>query len=502
MTEQERKLYNENLKLLQLVEQLKKQNVENKMYADSRIEKAIDKWIVNISKDKFISKEAAEQIEGLKEKECFSKVVKYICENKIVKGYRTLCKNFLANDRLISEYEVGRLSDKLDYKYKEDCDETRWREMGYTLTELNGEILAYIYVLDIDVEKNSEIELKYRAEYDGLTKLYNRQTALTKIQDILYDFDFANEYASLIIIDVDNFKSINDTYGHKYGDEVLTCVAQKIKIFFRTSDIIGRLGGDEFIVFCKDISKDLLEIKFFEMCKSNLKFCTELNQEVFSTLSIGIAMIPKDGEDLSTLYANADKALYQSKSKGKNTYTFYNSEKTVMQSQKNRVCDAGTVIDHNLYDNLELYVLKTLFNSNNKKVAIKNSLEVLCETLFCQIAYIAVGSKKNDSWIVPFFWSTNEYEKTYELNSFIKDQISRYIDNENHKSQIQVMASVGKPVINCYKGIELLAYYYLNGENSRFLFVIEKNIKKAFTQKELEMIKTSAQVIAMFLEIK
>ncbi len=183
-------------------------------------------------------------------------------------------------------------------------------------------------VEDIDLSLRESIELKKKSELDLLTGIYNKITTEDKIKDILAVSDEKNSNHALFIIDVDNFKTLNDRLGHKVGDDVIKDLAQKTKNIFRADDVVGRVGGDEFFVFMKNMpTYDLVVQKAKEVCSL---YSSEYNdgtrRSVQISASIGIALYSKDGADFDSLYKNADIALYASKEAGKNTYTFFNGE--------------------------------------------------------------------------------------------------------------------------------------------------------------------------------
>ncbi len=173
----------------------------------------------------------------------------------------------------------------------------------------------------LEEQKSMLVATKSLAERDSLVDAYNRVTAETKISDCLHEV----ENGALFILDVDNFKGINDTKGHPFGDKVLTFLAKRIASVFREDDIIGRLGGDEFIVFQKSApTLELVKEKAENLCKDiNVPFSDKDGESVSVTISIGIALTPQNGTDFKTLYKHADSALYESKRSGKNTFTFY-----------------------------------------------------------------------------------------------------------------------------------------------------------------------------------
>ena len=178
---------------------------------------------------------------------------------------------------------------------------------------------------DIEEERRERDKLKNQAERDGLTHAYNAKTSLRLIEERLQGLEEGNRGA-LLLIDIDKFKNINDTYGHMAGDQVLCEVAAVLRECFREEDIVGRPGGDEFVVFVKNIQ----DIKLFNRLISRLLQQLDLyyqskKDQINIQASIGIALAPIDGRDMNTLYLKADKALYQAKEGGKNRYKYYNN---------------------------------------------------------------------------------------------------------------------------------------------------------------------------------
>lgn len=192
---------------------------------------------------------------------------------------------------------------------------------------LTDEDATVIFVFtDIDDRKRSEIALKQQAERDGLTGLYNATKTRSKIDRILSQNNTLDETHIFILLDLDNYKQINDTFGHGYGDQVLIDVANTLNTRFRSSDIVGRLGGDEFIIFLRNIrSYDYAEHLIDELCRSIQKTYREGDKEVILSASIGIALAPMDGKTFEELYKKSDIAQYQVKNHGKNGFKRYHS---------------------------------------------------------------------------------------------------------------------------------------------------------------------------------
>lgn len=164
------------------------------------------------------------------------------------------------------------------------------------------------------------LEAELAVNKDVLTGLYTRKVIESKVNDFYAESPEGG--AVFLMLDLDNFKEVNDTYGHIKGDETLKHVAEVLKSSFRNEDVICRMGGDEFSIFMpKTLSKKTLENKLNSLCEA-LSFMVE---DINVTCSIGACVSPEFGQDYDTLYNNADMALLSSKRYGKNQFQIYNN---------------------------------------------------------------------------------------------------------------------------------------------------------------------------------
>lgn len=181
-------------------------------------------------------------------------------------------------------------------------------------------------ILDIDEEKKRSEKLLEMAEKDGLTLLLNKETMQKRAEEFLA-LAGQHERHALFIIDIDNFKQVNDQTGHLAGDRVLAAVARDMRRLFRTSDLLGRVGGDEFAVLIKDIPfREAIADKAAAMVAGIAQMSQELGLSCPVTASIGISLYPEDGCRFSQLYESADQALYCAKRIGKARYCFGEKE--------------------------------------------------------------------------------------------------------------------------------------------------------------------------------
>ncbi|MDH5694448.1 MAG: diguanylate cyclase, partial [Gammaproteobacteria bacterium] len=179
---------------------------------------------------------------------------------------------------------------------------------------------------DVTHERLTTNQLFYLAEHDFLTGLYNRRHFQDEFSRTLDNFSQRNETGALLFFDLDEFKYVNDTFGHRAGDTMLIRVASEISTMIDENKVFGRLGGDEFAILIPNASQD--EATEFAnsiiKCISHIPFICE-GQSIRMTTSVGIAMYPKDGVDLEQLISHADAALYQAKAAGKNSWRSYNA---------------------------------------------------------------------------------------------------------------------------------------------------------------------------------
>ncbi|WP_291255316.1 sensor domain-containing diguanylate cyclase [Fusobacterium sp.] len=212
---------------------------------------------------------------------------------------------------------------EIEFLYKTN-DIYKWVSCIIYKINIQDSLKVLFVINDIDSKKHQEIELKNRAEKDGLTGIYNATTLKNKINKILIS-NRENEIKQVfVLLDLDNYKRLNDTLGHWCGDQVLIEVATMLRSKFRASDIIGRLGGDEFVLLLTNITSYFDAERLIEDLRKSLeKTYTDEQIEVKITASIGVAIAPDDGFTFEELYKKADKALYQAKKMGKNSYFRY-----------------------------------------------------------------------------------------------------------------------------------------------------------------------------------
>ncbi|AKA69358.1 EAL domain-containing protein [Clostridium scatologenes] len=189
-------------------------------------------------------------------------------------------------------------------------------------------------VLDISSIKEQEEYIRHIAYHDSLTNLPNRRKLMAKLEEDISK----NKYGALMLLDLDNFKGINDTLGHLYGDKVLKIVSEKLESIKDEKIFVSRFGGDEFLILIEDEKNiDIIENyakKIINVFKNKLII---EGQEIYLSCSMGISLYPFDSNKVSQLLMNADMAMYKVKNKGKDSYMFFNEEMTEKLQEKIKV---------------------------------------------------------------------------------------------------------------------------------------------------------------------
>jgi len=205
-----------------------------------------------------------------------------------------------------------------------------WFRLQATLVrDSHGKQIKFIGTLtNVNEQITKERSLKKKPEYDALTGILNKSTLEETVEEALAAANEEDIHA-LFMIDLDNFKEINIKFGHSLGDNVLMETTNKLSLIFSEQDILGRIGGDEFVAFLKlspegqKTAMKIIEAKGKNICEILKNTYSDGNHEVSLSASVGIAVFSKDGRSYEGLYYKADRALYYSKKSGKNQFHLY-----------------------------------------------------------------------------------------------------------------------------------------------------------------------------------
>ncbi len=320
--------------------------------------------------------------------------------------------------------------------------EYTWFRLTYTLIhDENGAPYRLVGKMsDIDKSKRSLLKLRTQAETDSLTGALNHEATRAHIDEFIKGTGQDGAHA-LFIIDLDNFKKVNDIFGHFEGDKMLIKVTKELSNVFRSSDIIGRIGGDEFVVLVKNIVNDsLLRLKAAELCEMLQFTHTAINpdgsqdeskQELSVTSSVGVSRYtPGCKKTFDMLYKEADEALYAAKGRGKSCYVLHSDERGETEPGESD---------------------KLPTNSRNANI----QLRALLEHMDGGVLLIELGRTLRALYVSPGFYTvtntTPEHARTYsrDLSIMVREE-----DRELFDSALRDGASKGRTADVVYRGVD------------------------------------------------
>lgn len=230
---------------------------------------------------------------------------------------------------VLEAFKNGISNLSYDFMITDDGTNYHWIRIAARVFYWNSDqsVRMITYRKNIDAEKRRELLLLEGIQRDSMTGLYNKRVTEELIAQTLAAGGGENEARhALIILDIDNFKTVNDSMGHSFGDHVINEIAAAIKTQFREDDVVGRIGGDEFAVLMKHIdSPDTLTQKLARLCGriGEKDFGVGVGEHCYITCSVGVALYPDHGSAYTGLYEKADQALYHAKSHGKSSYCIF-----------------------------------------------------------------------------------------------------------------------------------------------------------------------------------
>ncbi len=204
----------------------------------------------------------------------------------------------------------------------------RWHEIAARrcTDAVTGQAALLVSEVDVSAVKHTEAQAQFMALHDALTGLPNRNHIVQHFEVGMAHIREARLEAALIFIDLDHFKDINDTLGHAAGDRLLVEVAQRLRGAVRGSHLVARLGGDEFLVMlvAPDARAEIEAVRR-RLMRAVAEPVHLMGRDLHVTASMGVALYPRDGEDVQTLLRNADLAMYSAKAGGRNALAFYDA---------------------------------------------------------------------------------------------------------------------------------------------------------------------------------
>ena len=259
-------------------------------------------------------------------------------------------------------------------------------------------IVGKTYNITADKEQLEQMSEEIRL--DPQTRVFNKVETQRLVDGFLAN-PTAGEHI-LFVIDVDNFKRINDTFGHTVGDTIISDMSHKIQDSFRNTDVVGRIGGDEFVVFMKGTSENFARKKAEQLCKAAKKVIYGADEKLQITISVGIAVFGKDGDNYAQLFESADKAMYHVKKEDKNGYAFANGgDGDEERSLPNAIVTSGEKVDKEILN----LAFNLLSHAKDLDISLNLLLEQLGKHFGLNMVSVFIYDEQKEQMTLANYWS-------------------------------------------------------------------------------------------------
>ena len=418
---------------------------------------------------------------------------------------------------LFSSVKDGAHSAEGDCRLKDEKGAYLWYNIKITtIFNKDGKpVRAIGRISDITCQKEATQKLMQKAQRDGLTGLLNKSATKVSIEQALV----GNELSALYIIDVDHFKEINDNLGHMFGDAVLAGIGSKLKKLFRASDVVGRIGGDEFMVLLKNINDLSLVAEKASAIHQSLKqtFGNDSKQYCISG-SIGIATYPKDGLSYTDLYKKADAALYEAKRRGRNQYVVFDNNITALRSMntaaefRNTLTPTlkSTLKPHKSFqDDMLSYVFDMLYHAKDTDSAVGIVLKIAGERFHVSRAYIYEAAPDHSCAVNTHEWCAESPDTPRSHAQYIAARdMNGYFDLFNEEG-IFFCGDTGQlqhPLRSLFqaRGVRSLLHLAIfEGESLKGIVGFDEcNSNRIWPLEEIDALSSIAKIISLFLFIR
>lgn len=443
--------------------------------------------------------------------------------SEVAKQYRyVLHADWKLFEEFLDDCRSGRLHVSKEMRLRDKNADYKWYLIkGSVMLDSMGMPQRVIGILE-NIDERKRLELRQADENmrDPLTKLYRKAYAKELIESFLKNQSDteAGEYAGFLALDIDNFDIINERMGNAFGDEILKNIASDLEDIFYPTDVLGRIGGDEFIILMKNIGSIAdIDKKIKEIQKIINRTYVGENVNFGSTVGIGASVYPNDGEDFDTLYDKAEKALFHAKKAGKNCYGFYDVTKEPVYStypiaekreklQQNE--EAQKSLNHNTSDSLIELAFKLIDESKDTDSAINMLIRQVARQMNLGGIRIRVRNGKETKTTLAYQccmvpdMNFDEGEVSYSLDQW-GDMLEEYrvnngivacndvMDIDSDMTRKLLLVDGIKSYVGCA--------FYDKGEFAGSMDFDDFNCSREWTSEELMNVRAVANVVSSYL---
>lgn len=413
--------------------------------------------------------------------------------------------------RMIEEsHEMHNLEPlHLEVRVKQNGD-YRWFSMTTKiLYGKNGRPISILgKISDIDAKKREELRLQAQAMRDSMTGLLNRAAFQEKAEKMLEMAKASGDMTSaILIVDIDKFKSINDNYGHLYGDTVIVAMAEALQEVFGEEAAIGRFGGDEFTVFIPHARWEELEDMILKL---RVTYARDMKQEegYRATCSIGAARYGVDGSTVEEMLKNADSALYYIKETGRDSYAVCSEsiKQKFAKGAEKVISEEPTDEKRRISEEITEFALELLEGSKD----LKSAMNMLLMKVGKRFQLAAVSVREYNSQGMPeisYLWGNSAKKTTPEAQIYVsRDECQRICDNYRKNQVVEItdveMLPTEGALYRMYYGKGIRALYqcpfYSEGEVFGYIAYVD-NVAREWTEQEKQSMTMIARIIGNYL---
>ena len=366
-------------------------------------------------------------------------------------------------------------------------------------------------IINIDAEKQAEQALRDQAKRDSLTKLLNKDASRRQAEEYFAQFA-SNLSCALLIIDLDDFKLVNDHHGHLFGDAVLTRAAGEIKKLFRTQDIIARIGGDEFMVLMRGISdRKIVENRCARLIGIFRSVFREGHYRLPLSCSIGIALGPEHGKTYVELFRRADQALYQAKDQGKDSFCFYSPMALISPAHSRRTAVSASIDSDSqpglANENIVRHAFQRLYSAADVPAAINDILALVGRQMNVSRVYVFENSDDNRFCSNTYEWCNEGIAPEIQnlQNISYETDIPNYEDNFNEEGifycpDVKMLPPAAYEIVKP-QGIQSMLHCAIrdNGVFRGYIGFDECKQQRFWTREQIHMLTYFSEMLAVFL---
>lgn len=391
----------------------------------------------------------------------------------------------------------------IEYRTKRFDGEYTWYQANLTsLLGSEGYVTRVVgRMLNIHEKKLKELDLMLRAEKDALTGLYNKGAAMQLVESTFSE-NKNGTLNALMIIDLDNFKEVNYLLGHAQGDKTLVDTAAVLSDIFRGGDIVSRIGGDEFVVFMKNLDSisdaDILAAKVVRDVNYDFEY---EGKPIHVTCSVGVAISPYHGNNYEELFGKADKALYTAKANGKCGYRIYDAATTIAYHATRKNTEFNPEKGMEMNRDIEDMVMQVLFEDKVTESALKSVIELITSKYHFHRGYVCGNETLPISRAVQFAVSGYEIGRETKEHYELKRVVSEILYESFRKATIIHDYDLTAEEMHVYfqsEGIKSMLYYPITSHGDfqgAIVFENHEDVQLELKDIEIEEIRSLLRIL-------